>query len=660
MQFQLKKLVIWPEATRFLPRVVEFELGSLNVITGGSRTGKSAIIPIIDYCLASSDCNIPIDTIRDHASWYGVVVQTDVEEILLCRRVPTGNSGSNDFFVLQGKSITMPLLIDTPNQNTEGVKILLNTMSSVPYFARAEEDGIGSARLGFRDLMALVFQSQDIVANQNIIFYKTHAHEHRQRLRTWFPYILGAENMETLSARQRLQVVERRLNRLKREWERAKGVSETWTANIYGHLKVAKEYGLIDETPPEDSDPELFVAASREVLQRNPEEAVQSPETVRAASGELLVLEREDEMISSELASVKRRINDVSRLKSGLMKYSPSVKRRVDRLQLSQWISDLALRGEDCPICGGSDHPNAGAELNKVSSAFKILEEEAAKVAEIPTSFDREQSMLQTELMSVLEKKRSHQNRYDLLISKNEGARKEFDQKSSMYQFLGHMRASLEHFEKLSGGGEILNEIEELESERVRLREEADEAAVERRLNAATADISQKMLSHLRTLDVEEKYRTVAPIFDVKELGIKVRSNDGSWHFLAEVGSASNWVSFHVALICGLHEYLDEMGTSCVPTFTIFDQPSQVYFPSIGSKIHDELEEGDPSYRDEDVEAVKSIFKTLASSVIAAEGKLQFIVLDHADAGIYGNIEGVNEVETWREGKKLIPEEWYI
>ena len=55
------------------------------------------------------------------------------------------------------------------------------------------------ARMGFRDLMAFVFQTQDIVANQNILFYKTHAHEHRERLRNWFPFILGAENLEILT-----------------------------------------------------------------------------------------------------------------------------------------------------------------------------------------------------------------------------------------------------------------------------------------------------------------------------------------------------------------------------------------------------------------------------------------------------------------------------
>ena len=45
---------------------------------------------------------------------------------------------------------------------------------------------------------------------------------------------------------------------------------------------------------------------------------------------------------------------------------------------------------------------------------------------------------------------------------------------------------------------------------------------------------------------------------------------------------------------------------------------------------------------------------------INKKGTWQSIILDHAGADIYGKIEGVHEVDVWRNGKKLIPEEWYV
>jgi hypothetical protein len=272
MKFQLLKLIIWPKSENFPPKIVEFKPGQVNVITGDSRTGKSAIIPIVDYCLASTDCFIPIDTIRDYASWYGVVFQTETEQVLISRKVPNGNQVSNDFYLYRGQIVSIPLTIKEANEKTDGVKNILNAISSVPYFNLEDNDEHISykARLGFRDLMALVFQNQDIMANQNILFYKTHAHEHRERLRNWFPFILGAENIEILRARQRLQEIEKRLNQKKREFDKAKAVSSSWMSNMLGYMKVAKEYGLLEDEISDLTKPDDLLADAKHILEHIP------------------------------------------------------------------------------------------------------------------------------------------------------------------------------------------------------------------------------------------------------------------------------------------------------------------------------------------------------------------------------------------------------
>ena len=52
MYFQLCKLILWPQIDAPF-RVLAFRLGVVNVISGASKTGKSAVIPIIDYCLGA-------------------------------------------------------------------------------------------------------------------------------------------------------------------------------------------------------------------------------------------------------------------------------------------------------------------------------------------------------------------------------------------------------------------------------------------------------------------------------------------------------------------------------------------------------------------------------------------------------------------------------
>lgn len=41
-------------------RAINLDLGRVNIITGASGTGKSAIIKALDYCLGSSKCQLPV------------------------------------------------------------------------------------------------------------------------------------------------------------------------------------------------------------------------------------------------------------------------------------------------------------------------------------------------------------------------------------------------------------------------------------------------------------------------------------------------------------------------------------------------------------------------------------------------------------------------
>jgi heat shock protein HspQ len=659
MNFQLLKLIIWPKNKQFAPRIIEFKPGMVNVISGASRTGKSAIIPIIDYCLAASDCFIPIDTIRDYASWYGVVFQTESEQILISRKVPIGNKVSNEFYLSRGLVISIPPIIEQANEKIEGVKHILNAITNVPYFKLGNDDekeGYQS-RLSFRDLMAFVFQNQDIVANQNILFYKTHAHEHRERLRNWFPYVLGAETIEILSARQRLQQVDKRLKHLTREFEKVKMISDSWMNNMLGHIKVAKEYGIIGEEVSDTTPPEELIEIARQILEDIPEHSTTKLNNIESANIEILQLEEEEKRISNSIAVVKKRLNNVKRLKMGFVEYGGAIQKRVERLHISQWLEDIALEAQNCPTCGSAEHPNTQFELSKISHAFKQYEQQAKSVSEVPNSFSREEERIKQELDELIEEKERLQKRFDLLIARNQEAQEEFQLRKSMFLFLGHLQATMETFEKLIDGGDYQIEIESLYKEYERLIKIVDPNSVKKRIEAATLAISQGILKHLQNLDVEDKYRQIPPRFSVKDLHISVLSNDNNWHFLAEVGSASNWVSFHIALMCSLQEYFLKLEGSCVPSFVIFDQPSQVYFPKL--KRNSKKNEDDPKFEDEDVVAVKQIFATLAKSIVSEKGRWQSIVLDHADSNIYGDINGIHEVDVWRNGKKLIPVDWY-
>lgn len=658
MYFQISKIIIFPKSREYSPKVVEFSLGKVNVITGGSRTGKSAIIPIIDYCLASSECHIPVDTIRDHVSWYGVVFQAENEQLFLARRVPKGNDGSNDFYYNKGKKVEVPPYIDEANETQAGIKNILNAISGVPSFNLhgTEENVPYATRLGFRDLMTLNFQPQGIVANQNILFYKTHEHKHRMKLRNWFPYIIGAENSEILAARQRLENALNALKRKQRELERVENISAGWVANMQGHLRVAMEYGLIKDDFDLNRSADDLIGAAQAIVEDIPNYSKTDATDLNAANAELAKFEREEAERSQKIAMIKKRLSDLKMLKAGLSDYRGSVRKRSERLHISKWLGDIANLPGHCPACGSEDHPHAHTELHKIAEVFEEYEAAASVMADVPDTFEREENSLNLELSKLLEEKAAQQNRYDQVLVRNQQARASFQSQKAMFLFLGHLDASLQTFKGLSEGGELRREITVLEKTISDLMKIVDQDGINARRQKALGELSQTILSYLKFLDVEETYKRQAPKFSIKDLNISVQSADGHQHFLSDVGSASNWVSFHIALMCAFQELFVAQRSSPVPSFVVFDQPSQVYFPKLkrGEELGDKID-----YADEDSTAVKSMFQVLSYSVRKSKGRWQAIVLDHAGSDIYGGIDGINEVDEWRDGKKLIPLEWY-
>ena len=61
-------------------RALNLRLGGVNVITGSSKTGKSALIDIVDYCFGSGECRVPEGIIRKAVAWFAIRLQLSVDK----------------------------------------------------------------------------------------------------------------------------------------------------------------------------------------------------------------------------------------------------------------------------------------------------------------------------------------------------------------------------------------------------------------------------------------------------------------------------------------------------------------------------------------------------------------------------------------------------
>ena len=175
---QIENIVIWPKNPKLEPKIRSFAKGKINIIYGLSQTGKSAIIPIIDYCLGSTQNKIPVGYIRDYSAWYGIVLNINETKVLIVRE--NLDEASNKIIVLENIK-NIPMLIDRSNEkNVEDFKLELNKIMGVPFYEPTNSLGIRNSRLSFRDLVTFNFQPQYIVANPNCLLYKMDTSQYKR------------------------------------------------------------------------------------------------------------------------------------------------------------------------------------------------------------------------------------------------------------------------------------------------------------------------------------------------------------------------------------------------------------------------------------------------------------------------------------------------
>lgn len=269
MYFQIRGIVLWPRDKNFKPRKVYFELGKVNVISGASRTGKSAVIPIIDYFLGSSNCSIPVNTIRKYCEWFGIVVATEQGEKLLARKEPGTQRSTNDMYLLEAEKINWIPSRLVKNTSVGVVKRLLDDLANLSNldFSGGEDSSGFDGRPAFRDLAAFTFQPQNVVANPDVLFFKTNTYEHREKLRKVFPYVLGAITSSLMAKQFELNRVRQLLRRKERELKDAKDVSARWLADLRSKYSEAQELGLVPK-PEEDISREQMIGHLEEVITR--------------------------------------------------------------------------------------------------------------------------------------------------------------------------------------------------------------------------------------------------------------------------------------------------------------------------------------------------------------------------------------------------------
>lgn len=625
-------------------RTINFHDG-LNVVTGDSATGKSALLDIVEYCLGRNTLVMPVGPITETVAWYTLTVDLPTTRAFIARPAPQEGRASTSRAMLEfGANLGPPPFEDlAPNADSGVVREQLGRMIGID--ENAHDPGPGALRgpleanLGHALLLCL--QRQNEIANRDLLFHRQGEEGLARAIQDTAPYFLGAVPRDQAIQRQRLTVARRDLRSAEQELRAAEAVNETMETQLRALVAQALAAGLLEEEPAGGTSESLHAlqaAATRTPIDtpREDADAAQLAELTRRRAdlrGELRGLGEERALLES--------------LDSDEAGYEAVVGQQLSRLRSLDLLGDDSGDPATCPICGShlSDEDPHIAELRAVA------EDLTNQVGVFDGARPRRRDALDALASRTNELRQSLRSVEEAIEGLLAGQRsvEEANQSAALQVFL---QGRIQQYLDTSRAAEDENllrlratvDLRRAEVERLEGLLDPDEEREQ--LTSRLGVIGDDMTTWARELDLEHSESRVR--LDLRRLTVVADTSAGPAP-LNRIGSAANWIGYHLVTHLALHKYFREQARP-VPQFLMLDQPTQAYYPS------DTTEWSGEPLTDSDRVAVRTMFDLIRRVVEALDSSLQVVVCDHANLAEDWFQQSI--VENWRDGRSLIPSEW--
>ena len=468
MNIAILKIIIWPKDSNKTPRTLDFKPGAINYITGSSRSGKSAIIEIIDYCLGSGGCSIPkIGPIRHTSSWYGLLISTAEGEKLLARRDPGNQNSTGDYMITEGVTVSVP---DVPekNANRDSAKGILERLAKIPQ-SNSDFSDTGSGfkgRTSISDMTAFMFQPQRIIANNETMFFEADIEEHAKKLREIFPLVLGVVNAETLVKQHRLQEVKRLIDRKQRQLEALKISIENFSGEVRGRYIAAAQYGLVPSLRVDKSNTQVLFERLKDIVTTWKQNPFYSDSDGHHINAERLSLLRDREVqIHSEVVTLRFRLTQLRELSLARATSEINIARKKDRLSSTSWLVERLSTNHTCPLCGNNSE-SPSDELKKLIESTLKVEAQWKAVEIVPPMLDAEEVDLRKQISSKESELRQVRSEREYIQEQTEEMQATREQRA---MFVGRTVEFINLHESLTDEGLLASEIAFLKDEEAKL-----------------------------------------------------------------------------------------------------------------------------------------------------------------------------------------------
>lgn len=590
-----------------------------------------------------------------------------------------------------------------PNTDTTQLRIQLGRRIGIEESAVDRSFGRSNegmeASLGHAALLCL--QSQSEVANQALMFHRQGEVGIEQSLRDTIPYFLGAVPRDQARKRAQLREARRALARIQEAYEKAALDASTIDAELGALLTEARSVGLLPQpaSPVDGNDPDVPTREQVLGMLSDARSAVEPTVEVSdtAQQDNLDRLQADRERLNRDLRNALDERDLLLKESRAANEVASAFDQQRGRLTSLGLIDATAIRpvaveqSGDTEVAEGAEAADpaeapggapqgdeaapANAKTDDAGSANHAPEDGEAHDCPVCRSQMAEPDPTASALHRGLMTLAAQISTVSTAQPTTRRALRELDER--VHSIRQAVRAAEGALGDLTRAGRIAHNtgvssrdftrgridailaratvidsylVEALRAQLQTAQEQvatltaelAEYQASQEELNARLVAVGQHIQEYASTLNLEHSEGTV--LLDLAQLTVLASTSEGTVP-LSRIGSAKNWVGYHIATHLALHQFFVTRNRP-VPRFLILDQPTQAHYPA------DDNDEGQP-VDDADRIAVRAMFRLMYDFVVEAAPNFQIIVCDHADLPEDWFQDSVRQ--RWREGRSEIP-----
>ncbi|MEU8701640.1 DUF3732 domain-containing protein [Streptomyces sp. NPDC048680] len=629
-------------------RVLDFKPGALNVVTGESATGKSALLDIIDYCTGRDTLQLPVGPITDTVSWYAALFQLDDTCAVVARPAPKPSGRSSQAMLTFGADLGIPDIDQlVVNTDTKTLRRHLGRRIGITENRRHRADDRTEVGAHLGHAMLLCLQGQTDIASKDGLFHRQGDPFVAKAIKATLPYFMGTAAFDQARKLTQLTTAHSHLESAEANYDRALLSSGTTEVTTQALWREAHALGMVPaEAPP-----------SREAILETLAAAVSAPPKPRPSETQYeqraAHLQRECDQLRESLRMLAADRQTLISGSTAADEFATSARIPRDRLASLNLLPPHREtpadrpRGDNpvCPLCGLTS-PTSDPTVEELRHSLHLLSDQLDGVEAARP--DRHAAL---EALS----QRTTELRQDLLAAEKALKALTAGQEASSTLPLQAQADFVRG--RIYGVLSTLRHTSETDVARLRRLRDSARARVQAlegeldperehdELRARLAPIGRDIADWSHQLKLEHGGTDTQ--LDPEDLTVTLGTASTRVP-MSRIGSAANWIGYHVLAHLALHRYF-VLHNRPVPRILVLDQPTQAWY------LPDTT--GDSSGANgADLAAVEQLFQLINDIVRDLAPHLQVIVCDHVNLPAPWFQQAV--VQNWRGGHKLIPRDW--